>query len=366
MKVICDRGVLADALSLVQSVVVSRTPKPVLLCVKLSASDGVLTLSGTDLEVALRLTVDQVDVQADGEVLVPADKLTGIVRESVDPTITIEADQEAANIQGADSHFKVFGHVADEFPPISGFEGEPDFEIAATELKKLIQQTIFATARETSRYAINGVLMERDGKKLMMVATDGRRLAQSRGICSKGAGDVTSPIVPSKALSRFQKILTDDGAVVRGKIDANQAHVATGRATMTTNMVEGNFPPYKDVIPKNQTTKATFKSAALASGVRRAALLTNEESKGVRFHFGKEELVLASRAPEMGESEVKVPIDGFSGDEVEIGFNPYFVADVLKVVDAEEVTFELKAANKPGTLRFGPDFLYVVMPVSLG
>lgn len=366
MKVICDRGVLVEALNLAGAVVVSRTPKPVLLCVKLTADKAGLRIAATDLEVGIDLTIEQVEVAEPGEAVVPADKLNAIVRESVDPTITIETEGEAAHIQGADSHFKLLGHAPDEFPPVAGFGGEQDFSVNAGTLADLIHKTIFATARETSRYAINGVLLERDGKKVSLIATDGRRLAVARGSATDAKGDGVDCIVPTKALNLLTRLLDDPGEDVKVRIADSQAHFETSRATMTSNLVEGNFPPYKDVVPKDQDRKGTFKTDLLASGVRRASLLTNEESKGVKFAFTKDALTLSSRAPEMGESEVTVACEAYDGDGVEIGFNPQFVSDGLKVVDADEVTLEFKASNKPGVMRTDNDFLYVIMPVSLG
>jgi DNA polymerase III subunit beta len=366
MKVICDRGVLAEALNIASGVVLSRTPKPVLLNVKLTAADGVLTLAATDLEVAVHLALSQVEVQEEGAALLPADKLSGIVRESADPTLTIRTEDDTAHVTGSDSHYKIFAQSVDEFPPVEPFKGDADFEIGAGHLLDLVNRTVFATARETSRYAINGVLVEREGKKLNMVATDGRRLALARGACSSASKDNVECIVPTKALNLLGRLLNDPEETVRVKIADNQAHFATDRATLTTNLVEGNFPPYKDVIPKEQDRKAVFATDMLSSAVRRAALLTNEESKGVKFSFRTDKLQLSSRAPEMGEAEVTVPIESYSGDAIDIGFNPQFVTDALKVVDANQVSIELKAPNKPGTLRVGTDFLYVVMPVSLG
>jgi len=366
MKVTCDRGALAEALNLVSGVVLTRTPKPVLLNVKLTAEQGVLTLAATDLEVALHLAVSQVEVAEDGAALLPADKLAAIVRESVDPTLTIQTDEQAAHIRGADSHFTIFAQSVEDFPPVEPFRGEPDFEVQARQLSDLITKTIFATARETSRYAINGVLLERDGKKLSMVATDGRRLALARGACNSASKETVNCIIPTKALTLLSRLLDDPDDAVKVKLSGNQAHFATDRATLTTNLVEGNFPPYKDVIPKEQDRKATFATDMLASAVRRAALLTNEESKGVKFSFTAEKLVLSSRAPEMGEAVVNVPAEAYSGEAIEIGFNPHFVTDALKIVNSDQVNIELKAPNKPGTLRVGNDFLYVVMPVSLG
>jgi DNA polymerase-3 subunit beta len=137
------------------------------------------------------------------------------------------------------------------------------------------------------------------------------------------------------------------------------------KAVLASNLVEGVFPPYEDVVPKEQDKKAAFDKDALMSGVRRAALLTNEESRGVRLALDKQRLRLTSRAPEMGESEIDVPVSTFDGDSIEIGFNPAFLTDALKVINESQVVMELKAPNKPGLIRSGADFLYVVMPVNL-
>jgi len=368
MKAICDRAALLDSLNLVSGVVASRTPKPVLTCVKIVAEDAALTLSGTDMEVGIQLVSPRVDIEEAGEALVPAEKITQIVRESVDATLTLETDGDETHIRGEDSHFKVFGYPPGEFPPPPQFEGEADFELSTEELQNLISRTIFATARESSRYAINGVLLERDGNKLVVVATDGRRLALARGECkaSQEAGDTATAIVPTKALTLVQRIFdTDEDDLVRVKIVDNQILFASDRALLASNLVEGNFPPYKDVIPKDGDKKATVAVDLLARAVRRAALLTNEETKGVRMAFNGEGLTLSSRAPEMGEAQINVELAGYEGDDVEIGFNPAFVLDALKIVHTDQVSIEMKASNKPGLIRTGPDFLYVIMPVNL-
>jgi DNA polymerase III subunit beta len=367
MKVICDRGALVESLNLVGGVVVTRTPKPVLTCVKLSAEEGVLALAATDLEVALRLTTPRVEVQEPGEALVPADKLNQIVRESVDPTLTLETEKEAVHIRGQDSHFKVFGQSVKDFPPVPEFKGEPDFEIEAGDLTRLIHQTIYATARENSRYAINGVLLEREGKKLSVVATDGHRLALAKGDCSKAKenGGVHSAIIPTKALNLLLRLFSDGEENVKVKVADNQALFASDSAVLATNLVEGNFPPYRDVIPKDGDKRATLTTDTLTSAVRRAALLTNEESKGVRLSFKAEGLKLSSRAPEMGEAEIDVELPKYEGEPMDIGFNPQYLLDALKVVDTNDVQMDFKAPNKPGILKTGPNFLYVIMPVNL-
>ncbi len=365
MKVICDRGALVDALNLTGAVVVARSPKPVLTCVKLSATEGSLAIAATDLEVALRLTTPRVEVSEPGDAVIPADKFAQIVRESVDSTITLEADDEAAHIRGQDSHFKILTMPAGDFPPVPVFDGEADFEVEAGQLQKLLTQTLFATARENSRYAINGVLIERQAGKLTVVATDGRRLALAKGTCQSKKSDNRSAIVPTKALGLLIKLFDNPEETVRIRVADNQILFAGEQAVVVSNLVEGSFPAYQDVIPRDADRKATLDTTLLTSAVRRASLLTNEESKGVKFSFTSNGLTLTSRAPEMGEAEVSMPVARYDGETIDIGFNPAFVVDVLKVVDANQVTFEFKAANKPGVLRTGPEFLYVLMPVSL-
>ena len=367
MKVICDRGALVEALNLVTGVVNVRTPKPVLACVKLTAEGTTLTLTATDGDTDLTLATARVEVQEPGVALVPVDKLTAIVRESIDATLTLSVEQDVATITGQDSRFKVFGFPAGDFPSVGTFSGDADFEVQAGDLHRLIALTIFATARENSRYAINGVLFEREGNKLAVVATDGHRLALARGSCkaTKGDGKTAQAIVPTKALNLLLRLFSDGEQVVRVKIADSHMLFATDDATLSSKLVEGNFPPYKDVIPKDQDRKATLATDVLISALRRAALLTNEESRGVRLAFSGEGVTLTSRAPEMGEAEVNAAVAEYAGEPIDIGFNPAYLLDALKVIDEDKVTLEMKAANKPSILKTTNNFLYVVMPVNL-
>lgn len=388
MKVICDRGALLSAVNLVSGVVAQRTPRPQLTCIKLDATKkgkaGELTISATDMEISLRLVTSQVDVQQPGELLVPADKLRGIVAaEEGDPTLTIESEGESCEIRGSDARFKILGYPSADFPPIPSFEkvaaGEGGakaktvFSCPGGTLSQMVAKTLFATAKENSRYAINGVLLRREGKRFEMVATDGRRLA----LCRQSTGDKdtasVSCIVPSKALNLLLKLIDDPEAPIQIAITDNQilfslgGETATGRAVLTSNLVEGTFPPYEDVIPKDQDKKVVFDRDVLGSAVRRAALLTSSDSRGVRMKFNaaKKQVELSGRAPEMGEAQINIDLTSYEGTDIEIGFNPDFVTEALKVIEQPEVILELKAPNKPGLIKTGTDFMYVVMPVNL-
>ncbi|MGA3065658.1 MAG: DNA polymerase III subunit beta [Tepidisphaeraceae bacterium] len=366
MKVICNRGALSDALGMCGNVVAARTPKPILQCLKLSAEDGALTISATDLEVAIRYRDEQVQIEQAGQTVVPADKLRDIVRESIDDTLAIEVSGETADIRGQDSHFKIYTQKASEFPPVPDFSGEPHIVAPAGALKQLINQTLFAAARESTRYAFNGVLVVAKGKKISLISTDGRRLAMAKADLASDKLDKEGrkAIVPSKALSAIDKLVDDPAEGVGIQFGENQIIFHTSSATLTSNLVEGQFPPYEDVIPKESDRKMTASTADFLSAVRRAALLTTEESKGVRLAFSKKGLVLTSRSPGSGEATVNFPCK-FEGGDIEIGFNPQFLAEALKVVNSDEISLELTAPNRPGLLRGGANFLYVIMPVNL-
>jgi DNA polymerase-3 subunit beta len=367
MKVICNHGALLEALNVASSVVAARTPKPVLQCVKLTAADNALIVAATDLEVAIRFRDEQVQVEKAGEALLPADKLRDIIRESIDDTLSIEVSGDSADIRGQDSHFKIFTQNPADFPPVPDFQGDADFEIAAGSLKQLVGQTLFAAARESTRYAFNGVLVVAKAKKISLISTDGRRLAMAKGDLAGGDKldkEGKKAIVPAKALQLLDKLLDDRQETVGVQIRENQVIFRTASATLTSNLVEGQFPPYEDVIPKDTDKKMTAATADFLSAVRRGSLLTTEESKGVRLAFGKKGMVLTSKSPEAGEATINFACK-FDGADIEIGFNPQFLADALRVVDADEISLELTAPNRPGLLKGGPNFLYVIMPVNL-
>jgi len=364
MKVICNRVALSEGLGVVSSVVATRTPKPVLQCVRLVAGEDGLLVVGTDLEVGIRYRVDQVEVSEPGESLVPAEKLFQITRESVDETLVLEEADQLCHVRGKDSHFQVYGQDPKEFPAVAELQGKPQFSLPVGVVRQLVERTLYAAARESTRYAINGVLWQRKGKKLSLVATDGRRLAKADAKIEAAKAEDSQAIVPAKSVNLIGRVFHDPKQTVGVNIEPNQIVLATEQVTLASVLVEGHFPQYEDVIPRQTDSKVELDTSELLSAVRRAALLTNEESKGVRLSFKKGELTLASRAPEQGEATITMPVP-YEGDPVDIGFNPTFLSDALRAVGADKIALEFTDPNKPGLLRAGSDFLYVVMPVSL-
>jgi len=371
MKAILPRQEFQEALSAVATLTGGRTTKEILRCVKLSAEQDSLELGATDGEAVLRLRVPGVSVTEPGQVVLAAERLLGITRELADVEVSLEADEKYCVIRGEGSEFRIFVAPVADFPPLPSFDDEPNFMLDGNELRRMIELTLYAAARETSRYAINGVLWEKQGKRLYMVATDGRRLARAGGGLEQAQGEDFEAIVPSKALGVFDRVFVPprDGSdwAVQVKIMPNQVLLRSGERLLSTVLVEGHFPKYDDVIPKGSNKRARLDRAEFHAAVRRAALLTTEDSRAVRLSFNQERLEITSQSPEQGDARVEMPIS-YEGEPVDIGFNPAFLNDALKAVPFDEVFFEMQESFRPGVLTGGEkgDFLYVVMPVSLG
>ncbi len=367
MKANFNRAALAEALGLLTSVAPSRTPKPILRCVQITAEDKEVRICATDLEVGINYSISEVQVDKAGEVIVPADRLAAIVRESVDEVLVLEASDGKCEIRGADSHFTVYGQEPGQYPVVPGFEGDAEIEIGLSNLQAGIEQCLFATAKESSRYAINGVLWEIKGKKLIMVATDGRRLARCQvNLTSAPKGDVPENlIVPGKAMGLLDKIGGNEKDVVAVKLLDNQILMSCANVVISSNLVEGNFPKYEDIIPTDYTKKLTLSTEAALSAARRASLLANEESKGIQLALEAGKIVFSGRAPETGDAQVDMAID-YKGEPINIGFNPQFFIDALRVIRAADFELELGDPDRPGLLKSGKDFLYVLMPINLG
>jgi DNA polymerase-3 subunit beta len=365
MKVKFNRAALQEALSLVTTLIPGRTPKPILQCLRITTEQDAVRISATDLEAGITFLVSQVEIAEPGDIVVPADKLSSIVRESFDDVIALEASEAAVQIIGSDSRFTIYSHDPQQYPAVPGFEGDADLEVKLTALQDGIEQSIFSAARESTRYALNGILWEVAGKKLFLVATDGRRLAKATVALEKNAklpeGRI---IVPAKTMALLDKISAHNEGVVKVRFVNNQIVLACETVVVSSNLVEGNFPKYEDIIPKDYDKKITLSTANVLSAVRRAALLANEDSKGIKVALDKGSMIFTSRAPETGDAQVDMAID-YSAEPIEIGFNPQFLVDVLRVIKADEFELHLGQSDRPGLIKSGSNFLYIVMPVNL-
>ncbi len=367
MKVHCHREGLLAAFQLAGSAVPSKDIKPILRNIKTVAEKDRCTLLATDLEIGIRLEVRGVNVDQAGEAVVPAQKTLAILREATDDEVHIEADAQACFIRGEHNEYEMGGEDPAEFPDVPAFSEDKYHEVAAGPLREMIRRTIFAAAVENPRYALTGVLWELNGDKARLVATDGRRLAVADGIASAHGGHATgngTHVVPTKAMSLLERLLSDPEEKVLVSLRPNEALFKTERAMLYSRLVEGRYPPYKEVFPKKQTVKIPLNLAAFHSAVRQAAIMTDEESKKVVFSWAKKKLTLQARGAASGRSKVEMPLE-YDGKAIEINFDPKFITDMLRVLpDDAPLTVELVDGSTVGLFKSGESYSYIVMPLS--
>ncbi len=363
MKITCQTDALHDGFQVVGSIVQQRPTRPILSTVLLVAKGDKVELHATDLEIGIRLDVPGVEVGEEGQIAISQARVASILRETADETITLETDDQHCIITASDSRFRLPIEAADEFPEIPVFDEGNAYDVERQAFVDMVSKTSFAAHRGKHRYALNGVLLEIKAKGIVMVATDGRRLAHIEKKAKFADDAEESVIVPTKALDQVIKVLTDDDEVIHLNILENQIVAKTLRAAVSTRLVEGHFPPYDSVIPKDCDKKVDMDRERLHSAVRRAALLTSEDSSAVFLAFQSGKLAVTAAAPETGEANVELAVE-YDGPDTELGFAPEFLTDLFRALDDETIRVEFRDAASAGIFRAGKDFLYVVMPVS--
>jgi len=367
MRAICHREGLLAACQLASAAIPARDVKPILKNLKAIAGDGRCTLMATDMEVGIRLDVQGLTIQEPGEAILPAAKLLAILRESRDGELEIEADPSACVIKGPSLEFEMPSEDPTQFPDLPTFAEDKFHEITAGNLREMIRRTVFATADETARYSMTGVLWELDGNTAKLVATDGRRLALAQGAAAEFGGHSTkghAPVVPTKAMNLLERNLQDDDETVRISLRPNEVLFRTERAVVYSRLVEGRFPDYKQVMPKKQGTRIVLQAVPFQTAVRQAAIMTDEDSKRVTFRFAKNNLTLKAQGATAGRSKVDLPID-YEGKTLEVGFNPTYLIDMLKILPPDaELTLDLIDAASPALFKSGGEYSYLVMPLT--
>lgn len=367
MKATCDRQQLLSAFLTVSGVVPTRSPKPILQNVKLVASKTEVVLLATDLEVGIRCKVGGVDIAKAGEVVLPTSRVLAILRESSDPVIEIDSDNNRTNIRGLRSRFQLTSEAPDEFPAVPEFAEEKYHTIAGSLLRTMIRRTVFATDVESTRYALNGLLVELEGNRMSLIGTDGRRLAVMRGTATTVSGHSTkdfTPVVPTKAMSLIDRTIEGENDEIQIALQPSKVLVQSPKAVISSRLVEGRFPRYQEVFPSRSEAKVTVNVRDFLQAVRQAAIVTNEETRGVDFNFADGRLTLAANAAEIGESEVELPI-ALDGKEVKITFDPRYLSDMLRVLNEEStVTIELIDHQSAAVFRTDDGYTYVIMPLT--
>lgn len=367
MKIICERDELLQTFQLAASVAPARSPKAVLRNVKLDTTQDRSSILATDLEVAIRAEVPGLQVESPGVVLLPVDRFGLILREMTDEKLTLESDGVRTRVAGARSEFFLPCENPDEFPEITDFEESRYHKVPARFFRELIRRTVFATDVENTRFALGGVLLEMTANQVIGVATDGRRLTRQIGAAEAVGGHETRDrtIVPARSMQLLERALANAEGEVQISARENDLLVKSERMLIFTRLLEGRFPKWRDVIPKTDPeNRIELTVGPFYSAVRQAAIVTDENHRGVDFRFGDGKLVLLSRNAETGESHVELPV-AYDGPELAVMLDPRFVSDFLKVLDPD-VTFTLCIRDgESAVVAHAPDgYSYVIMPLS--
>ena len=374
MKLSIEKADLQRGLARLQAIVEKRSSMPILANVLVTASgkgdSGRLELAATDLEVGIRGS-QAAKVQKPGALTISARKLYDIVRELPDETIQLEATPNAyLDIRCGRSRFTLAGTDAEEYPSLPDFAPGRMVRLQAAVLSQMIEGTMYAASMDETRYNLNGVYFEvvPDTGRIRMVATDGHRLALvERTAGSDVSGLASGVIVPRKGLAELKRLVDEEDAdEVEIGFEGNSGLVKKGDVTLVMRLIEGEFPNYKQVIPKQCDHHLTLSADSLVRALRRVALLSAEHSRAVKVELADGKLQLSSRTPDLGEAQEELDVD-YAGPAIGIGFNARYLLDCLTALGAKEVRLGLRDGGSPVEVRPTDDLesVAVVMPMRL-
>jgi DNA polymerase-3 subunit beta len=362
-----SREDLKNALTWIQDVVEKKSTKPILSNTLLDCSESRLRLSGTDLEVGVQVEL-KAQGKKPGQWAVPAKSLYDIVREINAEEITFRRkDEQWLEILSGRSKFKVAGLPAQEFPTMPVVPEKGAFSIDAPGLKGMIEKTLFAVSTDETKYNLNGVFFESADEKLMrMVATDGHRLSMCEREMTQKIKLPKPALLPRKGVLEIQKMITEEDGVLPIFWEGRNVIVQKGPLTLFIRLIEGDFPDYRQVIPKKNDKKVQLSKEHLMGAIRRVSLLSQDHNRGIKFTFTPGHLELVCSNPDLGEAREEVECE-YTGKHLEAGFNYRYFLDVLSVLEDDKVTLELKDEVSPCVIRSEIDkgFLSLVMPMRL-
>jgi DNA polymerase-3 subunit beta len=365
MKILCDRNQLQEAFSFVAGIAAQKTPKPILQNVLLDAQQDRATFYATDQEILARVDLKSVKVSRPGKALLPAKETGALLRELTDPTVTITGKEFRCTLESGGGSFVLVGDDPDKFPtPTLALEGEQSFSIPTLVFLNMVRKTIFATAREESRYTINGLLIDCREDCVRFVATDGRRLALNYHNLSGTGHPTLKVVVPVRALQVLARaVAEEEKGEIRITCTENQAGFQFGDSLLITQLLENSFPDYEVVIPKRAETSCDLDRDLLERCVRQVAVLSSGDLRVIRLNFENQTLELSAESSDKGRADQVMPAD-VKGAGGALSFNPDFLLEALKVTDQAVVRLDMSDDSKPAKMSLGEAFTYVLMPIS--
>lgn len=373
MKFKINRDHFANGLAQVLNVVGSKASMPILSNVLIEAEKDQISLTTTNLDLGIRCRI-KAEVKEGGAVTLPVKRLAGIVRELPNLDVTCDGTpNHQVKLTSGGSTFRIMGIGKEEFPPLPEFGEEKAYSLEQGELVSMLKSVAYAQSSDETRYILNGVYFNFKDSKLSLVATDGRRLALISKEMDVPAASAGAIILPAKTVSELTRLL-DKGEKVKINFSDRRAafQIGTDKDTsglvdhvyLYSKVVEGNYPNYQQVIPKETHQRIKLERELFLQCVHRAALVCSEKANSVKLKLSSNLLELTAQSPDFGEAHESMAI-GYSGPDLQVAFNPTFIMDPLKALAKDEVFFELKDEVSPGVFKTLENFVCVIMPVRL-
>jgi DNA polymerase-3 subunit beta len=368
MRFTISREKLQEGLTAVAASIPAKTTLPVLANIMVETTDRGIRLSGTDLDIAVSTEV-AADVEQPGALTIPAKKLSEIARELPPAPVRIAAaGEQRVTLDCGKAHFKILGLPRDEFPTFPAVRFNESWRIRSGDLQKLISHTSFAVSTEESRPILNGVLWELRPEQMRMVATNGHRLAKMELPIKSTNAPSSDLIVPPKALEQVRRLFPSDEEleIARGE---NHLGFRSPFTSVFTRLIEGPYPPYDQVIPKDNNRVAVADKASLVSALKRMSVIASDQTHRIRLSFNAALLRFSVQTPDLGEAQDELPVR-FNGDPLDIGFNANYLLEILRYIPTDEVKLTFKAPERAATVE--PEgwsdpatYLCLVMPLRL-
>src|SRR3954454_10671225 len=368
MRFTISREKLQEGLAAVTPTTPPKTTLPVLANILVETTERGIRLSGTDLDIAVTTEV-AADVETQGAITIPAKKLSEIAKELPPSPVRIATSgEQRIPIDCGRSHFKLLGLPKDEFPNFPTVKFDSSWRIKSGDLQKLIQHTAFAVSNEESRPILNGVLWELRPDNMRMVATNGHRLAKMDVPINSAGAPSSDMIVPPKALDQIRRLFPQDEELEIARGD-NHLGFRSPFTAVYTRLIEGPYPNYDQVIPRDNDRVAVADKIALTSALKRMSVIASDQTHRIRLSFNSGILRFSVQTPDLGEAQDELPIR-YTGDQLDIGFNASYLLEILRYLPTDEVKITLKAPERAATLE--PEgwsdpasYLCLVMPLRL-
>ncbi|MFH1856199.1 MAG: DNA polymerase III subunit beta [Candidatus Omnitrophota bacterium] len=363
MKVFFSKNELLKGVQIAQDVVNSKATLPILSNFLLETQDGGVKITATDLDLGVLIHIPA-KIEREGSITIPAKKFADIIKELPEGDFLLEIQKNnQVVIDAKPCFFKLLGLPKDEFPIPPKPSKNEKLVIEQAVFKQMLKLTSFAVSRDETRYVLNGIFFKAVGEFLELAATDGRRLAVVKEKVSIPKGMIKEIIVPLKTINELNRVLQDNGNV-EILFSENQVCFDLENIRIISRVIEGEFPNYTNVIPKESKEKIILDKGRFFEALRRINLLTSPDSPSVKIDVFKNKIIISKSTPEFGNGQDVVDLaEEYTGKELSVGFNPIYLMDVFKNTTESSISLELSAGDKPGVIRFGTQYTYVVLPM---